>query len=90
MPALNVSRVTVTSTATQIVAADQQKVRIRNLDGAVGIVLGGVDTVTFATGYPLAAGAVLEFDFSGVRGAVWGIADTAAQAVVAVSVIVVQ
>jgi len=90
MPALSVSRVTVTDAETLIAAADQQRVLIRNTDAAVGIVVGGGDDVAFASGFPLAAGAQVEFVFSGVRGAVWGIADTGAQAVVAVAVTVVQ
>jgi hypothetical protein len=90
MAALNVSRVTVTDAETLIATADQQRVLIRNIDGAVPIVIGGGDDVTFAAGFPLAAGAQLELVFSGSRGAVWGIANTGTQAVVAVAVIPIQ
>jgi hypothetical protein len=84
MATLTGSRVSVTQAATVIAAADQQVVTVKNLDGSAAISLGGDDTVTFAGGFPLAAGASVTLEFKGARGAVYGIADTGVTVVVGV------
>lgn len=74
------NRVTVTDVVTPLTAADTDRnagsaCAIKNL-GAVAIAIGG-PTVTFATGYPLAAGAEVGIDFSGSAEILYAIADAA-------------